>query len=34
LHEVYPRLDAFAAVARDLDPTGKFRNEFLARVLS
>lgn len=34
LHEVYPRLDAFSSVARDLDPTGKFRNEFLARVLS
>ncbi|MET3449890.1 D-arabinono-1,4-lactone oxidase [Curtobacterium sp. 1544] len=34
LHEVYPRLDAFAAVARDLDPAGKFRNDFLTRVLT
>lgn len=34
LHEVYPRLSSFAALARDLDPTGRFRNLFLARVLS
>lgn len=34
LHEVYPRLASFAALARDLDPTGRFRNLFLARVLS
>ncbi|MGN8048861.1 D-arabinono-1,4-lactone oxidase [Curtobacterium sp. 22159] len=34
LHEVYPRLSDFAAVARDLDPTGRFRNAFLARVLA
>jgi alditol oxidase len=34
LHEVYPRLSDFAALARDLDPTGRFRNAFLARVLS
>lgn len=34
LHEVYPRLGDFAALARDLDPSGRFRNAFLARVLS
>lgn len=34
LHEAYPRLDDFAALARDLDPTGRFRNAFLARLLS
>lgn len=34
LHEVYPRLTDFAAVARDLDPTGRFRNAFLARILA
>ncbi|PZF58410.1 FAD-binding protein [Curtobacterium sp. MCSS17_008] len=34
LHEAYPRLDDFAALARDLDPAGRFRNAFLARVLS
>lgn len=34
LHEVYPRLSDFAAVARDLDPTGRFRNAFLARILA
>ncbi|WP_420368485.1 FAD-binding protein [Curtobacterium sp. L1-20] len=34
LHEVYPRLGSFAALARDLDPAGRFRNLFLARVLS
>ncbi|PCN48158.1 FAD-binding protein [Curtobacterium sp. 'Ferrero'] len=34
LHEAYPRLGDFAALARDLDPTGRFRNGFLARVLS
>ncbi|MFL0389675.1 D-arabinono-1,4-lactone oxidase [Curtobacterium sp. 179-B 9B NHS] len=34
LREAYPRLDDFAALARDLDPTGRFRNAFLARLLS
>lgn len=34
LHEAYPRLSDFAALARDLDPTGRFRNAFLARILS
>ncbi|MDQ0540023.1 xylitol oxidase [Curtobacterium flaccumfaciens] len=34
LHETYPRLSDFAALARDLDPTGRFRNAFLARILS
>lgn len=34
LHEAYPRLSDFAAVARDVDPTGRFRNAYLARVLS
>lgn len=34
LHEAYPRLGDFAALARDLDPTGRFRNAFLARILS
>lgn len=34
LHEVYPRLSDFAALARDLDPTGRFRNAFLARILN
>ncbi|MCT9621598.1 D-arabinono-1,4-lactone oxidase [Curtobacterium sp. C2H10] len=34
LHEVYPRLSDFAALARDLDPTGRFRNAFLARILA
>jgi alditol oxidase len=34
LHEVYPRLGDFAALARALDPAGRFRNAFLARVLS
>lgn len=34
LLEAYPRLSDFAAVARDLDPTGRFRNAYLARVLS
>ncbi|RUQ09151.1 D-arabinono-1,4-lactone oxidase [Curtobacterium sp. HSID17257] len=34
LHEAYPRLDDFSALARDLDPTGRFRNAFLARLLS
>jgi xylitol oxidase len=34
LHEVYPRLSDFAALARDLDPTGRFRNAFLARILT
>ncbi|MGL3198917.1 MULTISPECIES: D-arabinono-1,4-lactone oxidase [Curtobacterium] len=34
LHEAYPRLGDFAALARDLDPAGRFRNAFLARVLS
>lgn len=34
LHEAYPRLDDFAALARDLDPAGRFRNAFLARLLA
>jgi len=34
LREAYPRLDDFAALARDLDPNGRFRNAFLERVLS
>ncbi|MFJ3383687.1 MULTISPECIES: D-arabinono-1,4-lactone oxidase [unclassified Curtobacterium] len=34
LHEAYPHLSEFAAVARELDPTGRFRNPFLERVLS
>jgi len=34
LHEVYPRLDDFAALAQDLDPAGRFRNAYLARLLS
>ncbi|KQS14638.1 hypothetical protein ASG04_01980 [Curtobacterium sp. Leaf183] len=34
LHEAFPHLAAFAALARDLDPTGRFRNPFLERVLS
>ncbi|WP_175416010.1 FAD-binding protein [Curtobacterium sp. SGAir0471] len=34
LHEAYPRLDDFSALARDVDPTGRFRNAFLARLLS
>lgn len=34
LREAYSRLDDFAALARDLDPTGRFRNAFLARLLS
>ncbi len=33
LHEAYPRLGDFAALARDLDPTGRVRNAFLARLL-
>ncbi len=34
LYEAYPRLDDFAALAQDVDPTGRFRNAFLARLLS
>uniref|UniRef100_A0A942T6G4 FAD-binding protein n=1 Tax=Neobacillus citreus TaxID=2833578 RepID=A0A942T6G4_9BACI len=34
LRQAYPRLADFAALARDLDPTGRFRNAFLARVLA
>ncbi|WP_263090168.1 FAD-binding protein [Curtobacterium sp. RIT-PI-V] len=34
LHDAYPRLTDFAAIARDVDPTGRFRNAYLARVLS
>lgn len=30
----YPRLPDFAALAREVDPAGKFRNEFLDRYLS
>jgi len=33
LHQVYPQLGAFSALARDLDPEGRFRNPFLDRVL-
>jgi len=33
LHQVYPQLGAFSALARDLDPEGRFRNPFLNRVL-
>jgi xylitol oxidase len=33
LHEAYPKLGEFAALARDLDPSGRFRNGFLDRVL-
>jgi xylitol oxidase len=33
LHEAYPQLGEFAALARDLDPSGRFRNGFLDRVL-
>ncbi|ROP65343.1 D-arabinono-1,4-lactone oxidase [Curtobacterium sp. PhB115] len=34
LHEAYPHLSAFAALARELDPAGRFRNPFLERVLA
>lgn len=34
LHQAYPRLAAFAALARELDPAGRFRNPFLERVLA
>ncbi|WP_144763091.1 FAD-binding protein [Curtobacterium sp. 9128] len=34
LHAAYPHLAEFAALARDLDPAGRFRNGFLDRVLS
>ncbi|WP_410842716.1 hypothetical protein [Paraburkholderia sp. BR14264] len=34
MHEVYPHLAAFAALARDLDPSGTFRNPFLTTVLA
>ena len=34
LREAYPRLDDFAALTRELDPNGRFRNAFLERVLS
>jgi xylitol oxidase len=27
--KLYPKMEAFKALARDLDPSGKFRNEFL-----
>ncbi|MCJ1714641.1 FAD-binding protein [Curtobacterium sp. VKM Ac-2922] len=33
LHLAYPRLAAFAALAREVDPGGRFRNPFLERVL-
>jgi xylitol oxidase len=33
LHVAYPKLGEFAALARDLDPSGRFRNGFLDRVL-
>ena len=29
LRALYPRLPDFQALARELDPTGKFRNAFL-----
>jgi alditol oxidase len=31
LRALYPRLDDFTALARELDPTGKFRNPFLEK---
>ncbi|OIH94651.1 D-arabinono-1,4-lactone oxidase [Curtobacterium sp. MCBA15_001] len=34
LHAAYPHLAAFADLARDLDPAGRFRNPFLERVLA
>jgi xylitol oxidase len=34
LHALYPQLPAFAALQRELDPTGKFRNPFLDRCFS
>ncbi|WP_281265368.1 D-arabinono-1,4-lactone oxidase [Curtobacterium sp. 9128] len=34
LHEAYPHLARFAALARELDPAGRFRNPFLERVLA
>ncbi|MFZ6990305.1 D-arabinono-1,4-lactone oxidase [Curtobacterium sp. RRHDQ66] len=34
LHGAYPHLARFAALARELDPAGRFRNPFLERVLA
>lgn len=34
LHEAYPHLAGFAALTRELDPAGRFRNPFLERVLA
>ena len=34
VHEAYPHLARFAALARELDPAGRFRNPFLERVLA
>jgi len=34
LREAYPHLARFAALARELDPAGRFRNPFLERVLA
>jgi xylitol oxidase len=31
MHELYPRLSDFAAIAAEYDPTGKFANSFLRR---
>ena len=33
LRAVYPRFDDFRALAQEWDPTGKFRNDYLARTL-
>ena len=33
LRPLYPRFDDFRALAQEWDPTGKFRNEYLARTL-
>ena len=31
IRSLYPKRPEFVALARDLDPTGKFRNDFLVR---
>jgi xylitol oxidase len=33
LRELYPRIPDFQALAREFDPTGKFRNPFLDRYI-
>jgi xylitol oxidase len=33
VREQYPRLPAFAALATEMDPEGKFRNAFLDRLI-